>query len=78
MTGSEISRMLGGLPARLAVSGDGPYRLVTVSMRALGVTGSAHLALSGQESSEVPALIPLVADVRTGSVRPIDALVGGH
>jgi hypothetical protein len=78
MTGSEISRMLGGLPARLAVSGDGPYRLVTVSMRALGVTGSAHLALSGQEASEVPALIPLVADVRTGSVRPIDALVGGH
>lgn len=78
MTGAEISRLLGGLPARLAVPDDGPYRLVAVSIHALGVTGSARLSLDGEQSSRVPALIPLVADVRTGSIRPIDALVGGQ
>jgi hypothetical protein len=77
VTGAEISRMLGGLPPVFAVPGDGPFRLVTVSMHELTVTGSQRLGLSGTAPSAIPALIPLVADVRTGSVRPIDALLGG-
>lgn len=78
VTAAEVSRMLGGLPAALAVSGPGPFRLVTVALHDATVAGAARIGLDeGGVSAQLPALVPVVAQVRTGSVHPVDALTGG-
>ncbi|WP_202232589.1 HlyD family efflux transporter periplasmic adaptor subunit [Actinacidiphila reveromycinica] len=79
VTAAEVSRMLGGLSASLAVSGHGPYRLVTVDLHDALVAGAARIGLgSGDVASQLPALVPVIARVRTGSVHPLDELTGGH
>ncbi|MFI0937498.1 HlyD family efflux transporter periplasmic adaptor subunit [Streptomyces sp. NPDC021020] len=78
ITSADVSRMLGGLPASLAVRGQGPFRLVTVDLHAAQVAGAARILLdTGDVASQLPALVPVVARVRTGSVHPLDVLTGG-
>lgn len=77
LTAAEISRMLGGLPATMAVSGPGPWRLVTVRISTVGITGTARLRLTGTMSAGIPGLISLLATVQTAQVRPVNMLFGG-